>query len=114
MTQSPVRCFTVDEYHRLLAVGILQEGEPVELLEGLLVLKMRSSPPHALVVGLLEDEVGRLLPPDWFKRGQSAVTTSDSEPEPDLAVIRGQPRDYRTRHPAHRTPAWPRRCPTRR
>jgi Uma2 family endonuclease len=35
----------------------------------------------------------------WHCRSQSATTTADSEPEPDLAVIRGSERDYLTRHP---------------
>lgn len=30
----PVRPFSVAEYHRLLAVGILKSGDPYELLNG--------------------------------------------------------------------------------
>jgi Uma2 family endonuclease len=95
----PVRRFTVDEYHRMIAARILQEDEPIELLEGLLVPKMTRNPPHDTVLGLLEDEISRCLPKAWFRRGQSAMTTPDSEPEPDLAVVRGERRDYRTWHP---------------
>lgn len=96
----PVRRFTVEEYHRMIDAGILQEGEPIELLEGFLVPKMTRNPPHDLAVGLLEDEINRCLPEGWFRRGQCAVTTADSEPEPDVAVARGQRRDYGTRHPS--------------
>lgn len=95
----PVRRFTVEEYHRMIAAGILKEDEPIELLEGLLVPKMTRNPPHDLAVGLLEDEIHRCLPTGWFHRGQCAVTTTDSEPEPDLALARGQRRDYGSRHP---------------
>ncbi len=95
----PVRRFTVAEYHQMIVAGILREDEPVELLEGWLVLKMTRNPPHDLAVGLLEDEIIRCLPAGWFRRGQCAVTTADSEPEPDVAVARGQRRDYGTRHP---------------
>jgi Uma2 family endonuclease len=35
----------------------------------------------------------------WRVRGRSAVTLADSEPEPDLAVVRGEPRDYLEHHP---------------
>ena len=43
----PVRSFTVDEYHRLMDVGILKSGDPYELIDGLIVPKMTVHPPHA-------------------------------------------------------------------
>ena len=95
----PVYQFSVEEYHRLIDLGILQEGEPVELLDGWLVKKMTRNPPHDLALSLAEYEIDRRLPPPWFRRGQSAVTTSGSEPEPDLAVVRGPRRLYANRHP---------------
>jgi len=94
-----LRRFTVAEYHRMIAAGILQEGEPYELLEGWIVRKMTRNPPHDLALVLLGDEIRRLLPAGWFPRNQSAATTEESEPEPDLAVVRGQPRDFARRHP---------------
>jgi len=42
----------------------------------------------------------RLLPPGWDLRVQSAITLTDSEPEPDFAIVRGDERAYLTRHPA--------------
>lgn len=96
----PVRRFTVEEYHRLIETGILQEGDPYELLNGWIVPKMTRNPPHDVALGLVEDEINRHLPPGWFRRGQSAMTASpDSEPEPDVAVVRGNRRDYGDRHP---------------
>ena len=49
--------FTVDQYHRMLETGILADAEPVELLDGLLVIKDRGpamtlSPQHRFVVSL--------------------------------------------------------------
>ncbi|HZF40717.1 MAG TPA: Uma2 family endonuclease, partial [Blastocatellia bacterium] len=41
----------------------------------------------------------RLLPHGWRAEEQEPITTEDSEPEPDVAVIRGAPRDYLERHP---------------
>jgi Uma2 family endonuclease len=83
----------------MLQNGIIREGEPYELVEGRIVEKTSRNPPHDLVLGLTEHEVGRLLPPGWFRRGRSAVTTSDSEPEPDIAVVRGTRREFGKRHP---------------
>src|SRR5437879_2759432 len=76
----PVRRFTVAEYHRMIEAGILGEDEPYELLEGWIVPKMTRNPPHDLALGLAEDEIGRLLPANWFRRDQSAVTAGGSDP----------------------------------
>jgi Uma2 family endonuclease len=98
----PVRPFSVSENHRMIEAGILREGEPVELLGGWLVTKMTRNPPQDLALSLAEHEIDRRLPPAWFRRGQSGVTTSQSEPEPDLAVVRGPRRRYATAHPGPR------------
>jgi Uma2 family endonuclease len=94
-----LRRFTVAEYQRMIRNGIIREGERCELLEGWVVEKMSRNPPHDLVLGLVEDAVGSRLPAGWFRRDQSAVTTSDSEPEPDVGVVRGKRRDFGRRHP---------------
>jgi Uma2 family endonuclease len=99
----PVRRFSVKEYHRMIDSGILTDEDRVELLEGWIVPKMPRNPPHDGVIALIYNRVlTPRMPEGWFCRGQSAVTTSDSEPEPDLAVIRGRERDYLKRHPGPR------------
>jgi Uma2 family endonuclease len=95
----PVRRLTVAEYHKMIKEGILYEDEPFELLEGWLVPKMTRNAPHDLAVGLAEDAIGPRLPPEWIRQSQSAVTTEDSEPEPDVAVVRGPRRRYGKQHP---------------
>ncbi len=94
-----MRRFTVDEYHRMIHSGILKEDDPVELLEGWIVAKMPRNPPHDVAVALAQAALSAVLPPAWICRGQSAVTTADSEPEPDVAVVRGPIRRYVTSHP---------------
>ncbi len=96
----PVRRFTVDEYHRLGELGILAPEESVELLEGWIVEKMNHRPAHGYVVGLLTQSLFRSLPHGWIGRCQLPITTMTSEPEPDLAFVRGVHSDYRTRHPS--------------
>jgi hypothetical protein len=95
----PIRRFTVDEYHSLLAAQILADGEQAELLEGWIIPRQPSSPPHATCSGLAADAIRRRLPPGWSDRLRSALTTADSEAEPDLALVLGGPRDYLQRHP---------------
>src|SRR5438105_2876312 len=85
----PVRRFTVAEYHQMIAAGILGEDDKVELLEGLIVPKMARKPPHDAVLGIADDVIRARLPSAWKVRIQSAITTADSEPEPDIAVVRG-------------------------
>ena len=97
----PIRRFTVDEYHRLIEIGLLDEDDEVELLEGWIVPKMPRNPIHDALIAWVHNRVfAPRLPAGWYCRSQSAITTADSEPEPDLAVIRGSERDYFTRHPA--------------
>ena len=71
----------------------------MELLEGWLVTKVTKNPPHILVKGLLRDALERLVPPGWFLGAEDPLTTGDSEPEPDLAIVRGERRDFAQRHP---------------
>ncbi len=94
-----IRRFSVDEYHRMIETGILEEDDPVELLEGYLVLKMTRNPPHDGTIMLIESTLDTHIPVGWVTRTQSALTLSDSQPEPDVAVVRGDERSYLTRHP---------------
>jgi Uma2 family endonuclease len=95
----PVRRFSVREYRRLGEIGVLTEDDRVELLEGWIVPKMNLNPPHSVTVQLVDDAIRKVLPARWCIRLQDAVSTKDSEPEPDIAVVRGVIRDYAERHP---------------
>jgi Uma2 family endonuclease len=98
-----VHQFTVDEYHRMIAAGILTGAHRVELLNGWIVDKMPQKPPHPAVVSRMHRWLVRVLPdPDWVVRSQSAVTLAASEPEPDLAIARGPDSRYELRHPGPR------------
>jgi len=95
----PIYRLSVAQYHAIARAGILDEDAPVELLEGWLVQKMTKNPAHCLALGLVQDALTRLLPRGWHLKIQAPMTTADSEPEPDAAVVRGQRRDYKGRHP---------------
>lgn len=90
---------SVEQYHRMIAAGILTADDRVELLEGLLVRKMTKNPPHTLCTQLLRDALPRLLPAGWFVNDQEPVAIEMSEPEPDVAVVRGDRRQYAGRRP---------------
>jgi Uma2 family endonuclease len=94
--------FTPEQYHKLIDSGVIQEGEPVELLEGYLVEKPMRNPPHDGALTRLTNRLPPRLPPGWVTRIQCAVSLADSEPEPDGAVVRGGDTSYDARLP---TPA---------
>jgi Uma2 family endonuclease len=95
----PIRPFSVAEYEEMTRVGILTEDDAVELLEGWIVPKMPKYPPHDNAIDLINYLLTRILPLGWFVRIQNSITTTDSVPEPDLAVVRGKPGDYGHSHP---------------
>ena len=95
----PLHRFTVAEYHRMIQSGVFTEDNKVELLEGWIVHKMSRNPPHDTCLRCTQKQIERRLPIGWDIRTQSGITTLDSEPEPDLAVVQGDERTYETRHP---------------
>jgi Uma2 family endonuclease len=90
---------SVKQYHQMIEAGILKSGDPIELLEGWLIEQMTHHPPAAGTIGVINAALLKRLPDGWFLRIQSPITTKDSEPEPDLAIVTGSPRDYLKRHP---------------
>ena len=98
----PIYRLTVEQYHAMARAGILREDDPVELLEGWLVQKMTKNPPHVVATGLVRRAVEQLLPSGWYVAVQDPISMADSEPEPDVAVVRGEVRDYLDRHPGPR------------
>lgn len=90
---------SLDQYHAMIQTGILTDDDPIELLEGWLVSKMPKNPRHRVVTHLLRQALERLVPNDWYVDSQEPITTSDSEPEPDVIVVRGQTHHYLDRHP---------------
>lgn len=91
--------WTVRQYQRMVETGILNEEDKVELLENHVVLKMPRNPEHDGTILRFNKRLARLLPPGWDVRVQSAVVLTDSQPEPDIAVVRETSDDYTSRHP---------------
>jgi Uma2 family endonuclease len=98
----PVLRLSVEQYHEMGRAGILSPEDRVELLEGWLVPKMMKNPRHRIATEAMRGIFERLLPQGWHVNSQEPITLSTSEPEPDVAVIRGSLRDYRDRHPGPR------------
>jgi len=94
--------WTRHEYARLIDHGLLDEDDPIELLDGLLLVKEPQSSPHRTAVGLVAKALERAFGDGWFVQTQSPIGLDDrSEPEPDVCVVRGSLRDYVDAHPTH-------------
>ena len=95
-----VHRWTRHEYERLIDHGLLGEDDPVELLDGLLLVKEPQHSLHRTAVLLVTKAVERAFGDGWFVQTQSPIVLGDrSEPEPDVCVVRGSPRDYVDAHP---------------
>jgi len=90
---------TVGQYERLVDTGVL-DGEPIELINGLLVNKMGKKPPHVCASEAMRDELLPMLPRGWRLTIEAPIRIPDfDEPEPDLAIVRGTRSEYKNRHP---------------
>ena len=92
--------WTCHEYQRLIDHGFLDEDAPIELRDGLLLVKEPQHSLHRTAVLLVAKAVERAFDEGWFVQTQSPIILDDrSEPEPDVCVVRGSPRDYVESHP---------------
>src|SRR5688572_16842164 len=100
---------TVDQYHRMIESGIVEEGQPYELLNGCVVRKDRSAAgedpmtvgnQHAWAVKNLAKLSRKLEAFGCHLQTQQPISLPpDDEPEPDGAIITGAEDDYRDHHP---------------
>jgi len=106
---APLVSITVEQYHRMLAAGLIHEGAPIELIKGMLVRKNRAArgadsmtigESHATVIGKLLELHALLKTHQVHIRIQQPVTLpSDGEPEPDAAIVPGTLANYADHHP---------------
>ena len=90
------------EYERLVEMGVFDSDERLELLDGLLVVREPQGVPHAAAIRLVLAALRRAFGEGWMIEAQFPVALDDdSEPEPDVFVVPGGPRDYRHAHPSH-------------
>jgi Uma2 family endonuclease len=94
------RSIAVDEYYRMVEVGILRPDERVELLNGRIFEMPPIGAEHALVVELLHDAFRTALRDRAATFAQRpAHLDGFSEPRPDVMVVRGPRERYWGAHP---------------
>jgi Uma2 family endonuclease len=81
--------------------GVIGEHDQVELIEGRIVAKMSKKPSHTIGSEKTRRAIERLLPAGWHARveGPVRIPNRQSEPEPDVSVVRGDIEEYVDRHP---------------
>jgi len=90
------RRFTRAEYYRMVEVGILGEDDRVELIKGEIVQMPPIGSRHfAFVINLNRLLAVRLANYALVSVQSPVILTDDTEPQPDLAVLR--PRSYKER-----------------
>lgn len=89
------------EYDHMVAAGVFHPEARLELVDGEIIEMSPQGSLHATTIQLLAGLAGRLFGEGYHLRIQMPLALDDaSEPEPDIAVVRGHFLDYREAHPA--------------
>ncbi|MEL6468430.1 MAG: Uma2 family endonuclease [Cyanobacteria bacterium J06623_4] len=96
-----VKHWSVEEYHKLSEVGLLDPDERTELIAGQIILMAAQGTSHVIALQLLALQLDVFLrDKPYFVRTQHPIQLDDlSEPEPDLAIVDGNILTYADRHP---------------
>jgi Uma2 family endonuclease len=90
------RRFTLDEYHRMAEVGILNEDDRLELIRGDIVQMSPIGSRHASCVARITALlVGRLGDRAVLWPQNPLIVLPDSEPQPDIILLRYREDYYR-------------------
>lgn len=106
MVSGTIAKFTTHAYHQIIESGALDDRN-VELLEGLIIEMAAEGVAHAY----LSDEAGDYLAEKLGSRvkvreGKPITLPNDSEPQPDLAIVKPLGAVYFERHPAPSDVYW--------
>ena len=89
---------SVDQFRRMQDAGIF-EGQRVELLDGELY-EVTKNPPHDAAVTVTAKAFRAILPGGYHVREEKSIALQGHwHPEPDIAVVRGDDREYFRRRP---------------
>jgi Uma2 family endonuclease len=94
------RNFSRREFDNMIRAGILGEDERLELIGGRIVAMSPEGPVHAGAIDLCAEALRRAFGAGHTVRVQHPLAIEpDDEPEPDVAVVRGGPREHLADHP---------------
>jgi Uma2 family endonuclease len=88
---------SLEAYHVLGEAGFLPKN--TELLYGLVYTKMPKSPIHEALIARLMRAFAKIEQRGFWIRSGGPIYCGDSEPEPDMSIVRGTEEDYTREHP---------------
>ncbi|MFN6500160.1 MAG: Uma2 family endonuclease [Nostoc sp. DedQUE01] len=101
MSLTTAKRFTIAEYHRLAELGFFKVNDRVELINGEIIQMAAKATSHSVCSTRLYRELFKLVVEQAILRGQEPIIIGDdSEPEPDLVIVRNRPDDYLEAHPS--------------
>ena len=90
--------WSIEEWHELVDAGLL-EGKPVEFLEGEIVQVSPEGVEHRYTNTSIVKYLRSVFDKTAEIQESHPITLDNSEPEPDVAVVRLPETIYRTHHP---------------
>ena len=88
------------EYDRAVEAGAFEPDAKLELIDGNLHAMTPEGSRHAAVMDIVAHHLPRVFGSEFYIRIQHPLAVDDySEPEPDIAVVRGAAHDYLDAHP---------------
>jgi Uma2 family endonuclease len=99
--------WTLEQYHQMITAGILDD-QPVELLNGEIIEMSPEGEPHAFYTTTVGDYLRTLLNGRAQIRENHPITipATQSEPEPDIAIVQPLGREYLRHHPYPENIFW--------
>lgn len=92
--------WTSEQFYEMGEAGLF-EGRPVVLIDGEILVMPPMSAPHHSVVSLVAEALSAAFGSGFFIREQAPFNVgSSTDPEPDVAVIKGAIRDFSGQHPS--------------
>src|SRR5262245_61253803 len=96
-TPPPLRNFSRRSHETMIGAGIIGEDEHVELIGGRIIAMSPEGPAHASAIDLCAEAFRRVFGAGHTVRVQHPLAVDlEDEPEPDIAVVVGGPRDHLT------------------
>ena len=97
--------WTISEWHQLVDSGVLADKK-VELLAGEIVHMSPEGIPHSYTQQSVSDYLRQLLAGKAHIRDAHPITLDNSEPEPDIAIVRLPTEIYAQHHPYAQDIYW--------
>jgi len=97
--------WSIAKWHELVETGLL-EDQPVELIEGEIIKMSPEGVEHTYTNYQIDKYLTQLLDGLAVVREAHPITLDNSEPEPDLAIVRLPDHLYRTRQPKAEDIYW--------